>query len=49
MKWRRVRWVGHVARVEVYTGFWWRNLRERARLVDLGVDGTIILKWFFRM
>jgi len=27
----------------VYTGFWWRNLRERDHLEDLGVDGRIIL------
>jgi hypothetical protein len=29
---RRIRWAGHVARMgrgEVYTGFWWGNLRER--------------------
>lgn len=27
-----------------YTGFRWENLKERDRLEDLGVDGTIILK-----
>jgi len=26
-------------RVEVNTGFWWGNLRERNHLEDLGVDG----------
>jgi hypothetical protein len=44
-------WVGHVAhrgRGEAYTWFWWGNLRERDHLVDLGVDGTIILRWIFR-
>jgi hypothetical protein len=25
-----------------------RNLRERARLGDPGIDGRIILRWFFR-
>jgi len=32
----------------VYTGFWWRNLRERDHLGDAGVDGRIILRWIFR-
>jgi hypothetical protein len=38
---RRMRWVGHVARMgtgEVHTGFWWGNLRVRDHLEDLGVD-----------
>jgi hypothetical protein len=38
---RRMRWVGHVARMgtgEVHTGFWWGDLRERDHLEDLGVD-----------
>jgi hypothetical protein len=30
---------------EVYTGFWWENLRERDHLENLGVDGRITLKW----
>jgi len=35
-------------RVEVYTGFWWRNLRVRDHLEDPSVDGKIILRWIFR-
>ena len=35
-------------RVEVYTVFWWRNLRERDHLEDPGVDGRIILRWILR-
>jgi len=35
-------------RGEVYTGFWWGNLRERDNLEDLGIDGRIILRWIFR-
>jgi hypothetical protein len=30
---------------QVHTGFWWRNLKERNLLKDLGVDGRIILKY----
>jgi len=43
--------VGHVAcmgRGEAYTGFWWRNLKERDNLGDPGVDGRIILRSIFR-
>jgi len=36
------------ARGEVYTGFWWGNLRERDHLEDPGVDGRIILSWILR-
>ena len=35
-------------RGEAYTRFWWGNLRERDHLRDLGLDGRIILRWFFR-
>jgi len=33
---------------EVYTGFWWRNLRERDHLENPGVNGRIIRGWIFR-
>ena len=33
---------------EVYTEFWWGNLKERDHLGDPGVDGRIILRWIFR-
>jgi hypothetical protein len=33
---------------EVYTGFRWKNLRERDHLGDPSVDGRIILRWMFR-
>jgi len=34
-------------RGEVYTGFWWGNLRERGHLENPGVNGRIILTWIF--
>jgi len=51
IKSRSLRWAGHVAhmgRGEVYSGFWWRNLRERGLLEDTGIDGRIILRRIFR-
>jgi hypothetical protein len=47
MKSKRMRWDGNVARMgigEVYTGFWWGNLRERDHLKDSGLNGKIILR-----
>jgi len=35
-------------RIEVYTGFWWGNLRERDHLEDPGIHGSIMLIWIFR-
>jgi hypothetical protein len=29
-------------------GFWWRNLRDRDHLEDLGVDVRIIIRLVFR-
>jgi hypothetical protein len=33
---------------QVYIGIWWGNLSERDQLLDLGVDGRIILKLTFK-
>jgi len=47
---RKMRWMtGHAAhrpsdRREMHAGLWWGNLKERARLKYLRVDGRIILK-----
>jgi hypothetical protein len=51
IKWRRMGWAGHVARmgrVEGYRRYWWENLRERDHLGDEGVDGQIILRRIYR-
>jgi hypothetical protein len=37
-----------MGRGEVYTRFWWGNLREGDNFEDPGVDGRIILIWMFR-
>jgi len=47
-----MRWAEHVARMgggrgEVYTGCWWRSLKERDHLEDPDVDGRIILRCVF--
>ena len=42
---RIMRWAGHVARMgrgEVYSGFWWGNLRERDHVGEPGINGRII-------
>jgi hypothetical protein len=36
-----------MGRGEVYSGFWWGNLRERDRFGE-GIDGRLILRWIFR-
>jgi len=38
-----------MGRGEVYSEFWWGNLREGDHLEDPDVDGRIILRWIFRM
>jgi len=43
MRWGQGTW--HLWKMgEIHTGFWWGDLRERAHLEDLGIDGGIILK-----
>ena len=47
IKSRRMRWAGHVASLkkgEVHRDIWWRNLKERGHMEDIGVDWRIILK-----
>jgi len=46
-----MRWAGHVACMDerrVTYRVMMGNLRERDHLEDSGVDGRIILRWFFR-
>jgi len=35
-------------RGEVYTGFWWGNLKEGDQFGEPGLDRKIILRWNFR-
>ena len=50
IKSRRMRWAGHVARMEgeVSTRFWWGKLKEKDHWGDQDVDGRIILSWILR-
>ena len=51
IKWRKMRWAGHVARMSEERGCigsWWGNRREGDNWGDLGVDGWIILGWISR-
>jgi hypothetical protein len=42
---RRMRWTRHVwGRGEAYTGFWWRNVREKDHLGEPDIDRRIILR-----
>jgi len=48
-----MRWARHVVRFverrgEVYTVFWWGNLREKDHSEHPGVDGRLILRCLFR-
>jgi hypothetical protein len=33
---------------EVRREFWWGNINEKDRLVDLKVEGKIIVKWILK-
>jgi hypothetical protein len=48
IKSRRMRWAGHVARMgrkKVFTVFWLGDPKARDHWEDLGVGGTITLRW----
>ena len=47
MKSRKIRWAGHVARMDLERGCigsWWGNRREGVHWGDLDLDGRIILE-----
>jgi len=51
IKSKRMRWAGHVARMENRRGVYRvlvGNLRERDHWGDPGMNGRIILRWIFR-
>ena len=51
IKWSRMRWAGHVARMgeeRKCIGSWWGNRREGDHWGDLGLDGWVILGWICR-
>jgi len=51
IKWSRMRWAGHVARMgeeRKCIGSWWGNRREGDHWGDLGLDGWVILGWISR-
>ena len=33
---------------KVHTGFWWEDMGETDHFENLGTDGKIIIKWFFK-
>lgn len=35
-------------RGKVRTGFWWGNLNDRDHFEDIGMVGTLTLKWIFK-
>jgi hypothetical protein len=37
-----------MGRGEVYTGFWWENVREIDHFEDPGLEGRILLRWISR-
>jgi hypothetical protein len=51
IKSRRMRWAGHLARMEreeVFTGFGFGGLKVKDHWEDLGVAGRITLRWTLR-
>jgi len=40
--------MGHVWRGEFYAGYGGKTLQKEKNLVDLGVNGRIILKWLLK-
>jgi hypothetical protein len=41
-------YVARIGKVEVHRGFGLGDTMERYHLEDVSIDGTILLKWFFK-
>jgi hypothetical protein len=46
---RRVGHIAHMGDRRGANGFWWKNLGDRYHLENLGLYGSITLKWLFRL
>jgi hypothetical protein len=41
--------IAHMGHRRGANGFWWKNLKDRDRLEDLGPYGRMTLKWIVRL
>jgi hypothetical protein len=47
IKSRRVRWAGHIARMEIRTHivYWWESQKEKDHMENQNVGGLLLLGW----
>jgi len=46
---RRSGHIAHMGDKSGANGFWWKNLGNRDHLEELGLHGTIALRWILRL